>query len=378
MKISNGNIPIEIIDSEKKLIKIVEHLKSLKEISIDTEFDRFRYQYGIHLQLIQIFDGITCYLIDPLRINNLDILWQIFEDKNICKVIYSGSEDVDILKRFGCNLKNLFDVQIAATLCNRIETSYSKLIASEFGVEIDKKWQVSRWGVRPLTASQLIYASNDVMYLPRLKEIILTELVKKKLLHVLQNENIILESSTTEEYEPKLTGKHKKVFNTYIQGKLMEFKNLIDNYAKVLNLPPFYIVPDSILEEIVKEKSKFLENPFVKAFHKDVVEDVFFKKQFLDIVDSIDTGKGWENAGVKHFIKSDFTTNYSNKKELRDENFLPFKQYVVEKYGEVASTVMLRGLAKMFSDEEIKWQAGRKYQKDLYKEYLNFAESGGN
>ena len=370
MSVNDIKIPVEIIDTDEKLTKVAGHLKSLTQIGIDTEFDRFRYQYGIHLQLIQIFDGDNCFLIDPLQVNKLDILWPVFEDEHICKVIYSGTEDVDILKRFGCNLRNVFDVQIAATLCNRNETSYSKLIAAEFGVEIDKKLQTSKWNTRPLTASQLLYASNDVIYLLRLKEIVLQELTRTNLLHILQEENIILESASTEEYEPKLSGKHKSGFNKYIQAKLMEFKLLIDNYAKKLNLPPFYIVPDSLLEEIVKDKRNFLDNPFMKLFHKEVANDENFKNQFLTIVESIDVDKGWENLNRRPFVKSEITSNFAKSWEQKDTVFLPFKQYIANQYGEAASTVMLRGLAKAFSADAITWEGTRQYQKGLYADYL--------
>lgn len=369
VKSKNGKVPIEIIDTEKELQRIVEHIGSCTEISIDTEFDDFNNQYGLHLQLIQLFDGATCFLIDTIKIETLDILWSVFENEHICKVLYSGANDVGVLKKFGCNLKNIFDNQVAATLCNRTENSYAALLKAEFGIEIDKSQQRSRWDNRPLTASQLLYASNDVIYLPRLKEIFLPEISKKKMLSILQEENILLESSIKKDYEPRLKPTQNRIFSHYARETLMEFKSLIDRYAKQLNLPPYYIVQDSLLEELVKDKRDFLVNPFGQGFNKEVLNNAPFKKQFLDIVHSIDTDKSWQKP-IKEKIRQD--DNKINQHDIRSNNksFLPFKQYIIARYGEAAGAAVLKGLSKKISNEAIDWEDTRQYQRDLYNDFL--------
>ena len=105
-------------------------------------------------------------------------------------------------------------------------------------------------------------------------------------------------------------------------------------------------------------------------FHKDVVKDENFKKQFLTIAESIDADKGWENLARRPFVKSDITSTYVKSWEQKDTVFLPFKQYIANQYGEGASTVMLRGLAKAFSADAITWEGTRQYQKGLYADYL--------
>jgi len=367
LKSSNGKLPIEIIDTEKRLVEVVEQMQLLTELFIDTEFDDFNAQYGLHLQLIQIFDGTSCFLIDTIQIKNLDILWPVLENENICKVLYSGANDVGILKKYGCNTKNIFDIQVAALLCNRTENSFSALMHAELGIEIDKSQQRSRWDNRPLTTSQLAYASNDVIYLPRLKEIYLQEISKNNLLHILQEENRLVESSTKKDYEPKLKAKQKAIFNNYARKKLMEFKILINGYAKQLNVPPHYIVQDAALEEIIKDKTGFLISPFTKDFHKDVLNQDLFKKQFQEIVHAIDTGKGWKNPATKKNFTDDILINDNGS---NNKSFLTFKQHIITRYGEVAGTTMLKGLSKSFSDEVIRWEGTRQYQKDLYNDFL--------
>ncbi len=362
--------PTFLIDTPKKLSILTTHLVTLSEFSIDTEFDRFRYQYGIHLQLIQIFDGENCYLVDSITLKDLKSLWAVFEDEKICKIIYSGSEDVDILKKVGCITKNLFDIQIAAALCNREETSYSKLVAAEFGVEIDKKLQTSRWDTRPLTESQMKYASNDVIYLPQLKSILLEQLQGETILEILQEENNWLELASTEDYAPKLTGKQKLELNSQQQEKLLALKILMDTYAQQLNESPYLLVPDGVLEDIVKNKTRFLQNPFARKFHRALVKDEKFKEEFLTIVRSIKEEGASEESSRPPQIRRKTHSNLFKKVDLLTTDFPAFKKHIIDSYGEIASVVILRGLSKMFSLEPLNWEGTRGYQERMFRGFM--------
>lgn len=296
MKTTHNDIPIHLITVAEELTVLVNHLRTLNEFSMDTEFESFNKQYGIHLQLIQIFDGTACYLVDPLQIKDLSELWSVFENRAICKVVYSGANDVDVLKRNGCKPVNLFDVQIAAELCSRLERSLSGILQKEFDVELDKSTQAAGWGNRPLSSRQLVYAGNDVIYLLRLKELLLPDVGIKKVSTILQEKNIMLESASSKDYFPKLSAKQKKVYSRYSQQILLALKVLVDEYAQLLNLPPFKIVPDAFLEEVIQDPKLFLQAAFPeKKFHQKINKLQDFKPAFLKIVHSIDPSIGWEN-----------------------------------------------------------------------------------
>ena len=296
MKTTVNGIPIELVNDADHLQAVVEWLHTLNEFAIDTEFDSFNKQYGIQLQLVQVFDGITCFLIDPIQIKSLEPLWLLFKDTAICKLVYSGANDVDVLKRHGCNPANLFDIQIAADLCKWPVTSLAAVLQQEFGVTPDKSIQAAGWGNRPLSSRQLTYAGNDVIYLPRLKDLLLPEIQKKKLGGRLQEQNIKLESASSKDYFPKLNGRQRKTYSRYSQQKLLALKILVDEYAQEMNLPPFKIVQDSFLEEIVQDVRLFLKDPFPeKKFHHRINKSPQFKKALLDLVHSIDPLIGWEH-----------------------------------------------------------------------------------
>ncbi len=364
-------IPVQIVNTAPQLQAMVKRLAEIKEIGIDTEFDRFNYQYGVHLQLIQIFDGHTCFLVDPLALPDLTPLWSIFENPAICKILYSGFEDVDILRRFGCKLRHIFDIQIAANLCNRVETSFAKLVAAELGVHIQKASQLSRWDTRPLTQEQLHYAANDVIHLLRLKQIIVAEVEARRLTHILGVENEALQHAKSQDYEPKLNGRQKATFNPYARTVVMQFKLLIDEYARQMNISPYLLMSESVFENIIKDKRQFMQAPFTKGMHRKLLTNTAFKNAFMKIVEGIDVTKGWEKQ-LKHVpaIRHE-AEKVSTHFKKPDENFTAFKNFVQQKHGENAAIIMMRGMAEIFQEAVPDWSTARPFQQELYEEFLS-------
>jgi ribonuclease D len=177
--IKNGEIEIVFVNTDEKLSLLCQSLKQKDEFAFDTEFDRFWREYGFKLFLLQIFDGEKCYLVDPLAFKNLQPLWTIFEDATISKVAYACTEDIQILKINNCNPVNIFDLQVAAKLCNNAANSFGDLVAASFNIIVDKSLQRSNWRTRPLNNAQQIYASNDVIFLLKLKRNFLAQATKK-------------------------------------------------------------------------------------------------------------------------------------------------------------------------------------------------------
>lgn len=288
MKNTNKNVAVRLIDTPEQLEEVVNLLLLKDEIAFDTEFDSFNKQYGVHLQLVQIFDGETCYLVDPLKIKDLNPLWKIFTYEKICKIVYSGANDIDILKRNGCAPKNLYDLQIATELCQLTARSLGAALLTYFNVELDKSNQAAGWGNRPLTQAQLNYAAQDVIFLFELKEILLPFIQQNKVEKTLAEKNKLLEAAASKDYEPRLSDKQKKIFNSYSAGKLLDLKILIDKYAQELNVPPFKVVRDSILETIITNADRSLKDNFIeKYFHPSLKNNTKFKKEINGLVDSI-------------------------------------------------------------------------------------------
>jgi len=160
------------VDSQKKLQRAIYDFDRAKVLSIDTEYDSFRYFKEI-LCLIQIHANNTTYIFDPFENLNLSFLEKYFDNQSIVKILHAADNDIRLLKRdYKFNFKNIFDTHRAALLLGFQQLSLEKMIKEFVGVELkkNKKIQRSRWDNRPLTEDQLEYAVQDVIYLPALYE----------------------------------------------------------------------------------------------------------------------------------------------------------------------------------------------------------------
>lgn len=155
-----------LIDDEIKLDDLIEKIKSLKIISVDTEFE-WRRTYHPRLSLIQICDGNDVFLIDCLLCKNIEKVKFIFESVQILKVFHAVRSDTTVLfSSLGIKTNNVFDVQIAEKIINNLDVkSYSYLVEKYINLSINKSETNSNWMKRPFSNNQLKYASEDVEFL---------------------------------------------------------------------------------------------------------------------------------------------------------------------------------------------------------------------
>lgn len=147
-------------------------------LGLDTEFMR-RNTYFPKLALVQAALAGECRLLDPLAYDAAADV-RALVDGRLC-VMHSASEDMEALAPLLDDTPlELFDTQIAAALCGMGPgLSYQKLVAGVLGIDIPKDETRSDWLQRPLTASQLEYAAQDVAHLEALHEKLLAELQRR-------------------------------------------------------------------------------------------------------------------------------------------------------------------------------------------------------
>jgi ribonuclease D len=157
--------PVIVIQNPADLLKLVKKLSTAQHIAIDTEANSF-YAYFERICLIQISTADDDYILDPLQLEDLQPLGEIFNNPCIEKVFHAAVNDVLGLKRdFQFSFRNLFDTAEAAKLLGYTQLGLAKLLQEHFGVVLNKKWQRHNWGKRPLENEQLDYARMDTHYL---------------------------------------------------------------------------------------------------------------------------------------------------------------------------------------------------------------------
>ena len=363
--IENNGISIKLITTLSELEELTEKLKTTTAFGFDTEFDRFCREYGFKLFLLQIFDGKICYLVDPLAVKDLTPLWTVFEDSSICKVVYSSSEDIQLLKLNGCKIKNVYDLQIAAKLCSHTANSFSDLVKVMFNVELDKSMQRSNWRPRPLNKAQQIYASNDVIWLLKLRDIFSETAVENGVTAMIEEENVLCEEVVATMYTVKLSVKQKATNSNYHQNELLKLFHVRNKLAEQYNMPPFQVVSDDVLERIIEDKNTFLNDPFKKGYCIKLINDEESKQLFYDAVFSID--EDIANLPTKKVYEKNEDRNYflAPTKVINENNCKRISTMVVSEYGEIAAEYILRGLKKALSSMPFSEIKLRKYQRDI-------------
>ena len=145
-----------LVDDDAALAASCRRWASCEALALDTEFMRVSTFYP-KIALIQVADGTSITLIDPLRIHDWSGFAALMTDPAITKVMHSCSEDMLVFHTFLNVLPTpVFDTQIATALLNEgVGISYQNLVKQRFGIELPKGETRSDWLQRPRTAQQL-------------------------------------------------------------------------------------------------------------------------------------------------------------------------------------------------------------------------------
>jgi ribonuclease D len=163
----------ELIETGSRMDALLEKLNNENIIAVDTEFFR-ETTYFPQLALIQIATDSLVACIDPLAFDAREALKTLFLDSKITKIFHSCSQDLEVLFYYlGQAPNTIYDTQIAnALLTDHHQISYAALVENELGTRLDKSQTRTNWLQRPLTAKQIQYAADDVVYLYKLQHIL--------------------------------------------------------------------------------------------------------------------------------------------------------------------------------------------------------------
>ena len=157
------------LDTPAEIARACKAWRRSRVLALDTEFVRERTYYA-DLGLVQISDGSTVWLVDPLVKGSLDHIKALLEDRSVTKLVHSPSEDLEVLwKTVGALPEPMVDTQTAcAFLGQPLQLAYHAAANWLLGVEVAKDQTRSNWLKRPLRPVQLRYAALDVCLLPEM------------------------------------------------------------------------------------------------------------------------------------------------------------------------------------------------------------------
>jgi len=244
------------IENSTQLKDMVEELKTEPIIGVDTESDSL-YVYFEKVCLIQFSTPDCDFLVDPLSLDNLFSLNEIFNNPSIEKVFHAAEYDVMCLKRdFKFEFKNIFDTMIASRILGKNTFGLGNLLKDYFGILVDKKFQKANWGKRPLSEEMLNYASMDSHYLINLRDLLLQELINKNLLALAKED--FIRTCNLESFQPHKDGEHcwKMIKGNHIKPQqmavFMELCEFRETIARQRNIPAFKVINSDVLVEIAR------------------------------------------------------------------------------------------------------------------------------
>ena len=163
--------PPILISDDDSLARLVQELSGHPIIAVDTESNSL-HAYRERVCLIQFSAPEADFIVDPIKVKDLQPLAGVFADPAQQKVFHAAEGDIIGLRRdYGFEFKNLFDTMSAARSLGWPQVGLAAILDRHFGVTMNKKYQRADWGRRPLSPEQLDYARLDTHYLIALRDL---------------------------------------------------------------------------------------------------------------------------------------------------------------------------------------------------------------
>lgn len=251
--------PPVMIKTVEELQTLVDYLKTCSIVAVDTESDSL-FSYYPKVCLIQIStvenEQIQDFIIDPLVIEDMHALGEIFVDPEIEIIFHAAEYDISILKRdFGFEIQNLFDTYMAARSLGWRRVGLASLLEELFDVKLDKRYQQADWARRPLPAEQLCYAQMDTHHLIELRNLLHADLIRKNLLEEAQEyfgALCAVDAAAESSFDAEGFWRMRDVrdMNGTQVRTLRELYLWRDQKARERDCPPFKIMQDAELSAI--------------------------------------------------------------------------------------------------------------------------------
>ena len=266
-----GNLkPPVYVDTNQGLQKLVRTLAQQPAIAVDTESNPL-FAYRERLCLIQVSTKHRDYIIDPLAGIDLDLLVPVFADPGLLKIFHDAEFDVLMMKRaHAFEIAGIFDTKVAVTSLGYATVGLAPLLKELYGVILDKRFQRSDWGHRPISEGQLDYARLDTHFLISLADRLREELRNKDEIHGLE---VATECRRLEGLIPET-----REFNPDEFSKIKSSDDLSGKQRRVLR--ELFVMRHQIADEQDRPAFKVFSNDvLMKLAHLQPTSEESLKKQ---------------------------------------------------------------------------------------------------
>ena len=240
---------------------IYEHadkMTSVGAIGVDTEFVRER-TYFPRPGLLQFSDGAQAWLVDPVKLEGSaaleDLVAAIMGNAAAAKILHSTGEDLEVIDMVGhAAPAPLFDTQRAAALLGwPLQIRYELLAKDLLGIEFPGGLARNDWCRRPLPEAWIEYAANDVIALPRMREVLSEKLEQASRLEWLVEDCRRILQRQHQDSDPVLRIKGAARLSDEELERLARLAHWREEEARRRDIPRGFVVADPVLLALARK-----------------------------------------------------------------------------------------------------------------------------
>jgi ribonuclease D len=177
-------VAYDYVRADGQLAALVETLRGNRctRLAIDVEGENNLHSYGIHVALVQLFDGSRGWIVDVPAVRDRALLKALLENAPWQLVWFDAANDLlSFQHALGIRPSPILDISIAARMLGKSGGLHA-LTGVGGSASAKDRFQRSNWLRRPLAPALLDYAISDVLHLLPLADRLLAELQGKGLL----------------------------------------------------------------------------------------------------------------------------------------------------------------------------------------------------
>ena len=246
---------IELVSTTKHLATVVQRAMTARRVAVDIESNGF-FRYHERVCLVQLMAFETTYIIDPLAIDNVSSLGELLSSPMVEKIFHSADYDVRSFDRdWGFTVNNLFDTGVASALVGSTSVGLQSVLEEYINVVLTKERRLQRsdWTKRPLAPESIEYAANDVLHLPKLRDVLTMRLEKLSRLEWATEEFAFVENVRHTESDPTfdfLAVKGSRELDGRGLAILRSLYRFRDSVAKRIDRSLFRVMANSALIQL--------------------------------------------------------------------------------------------------------------------------------
>jgi ribonuclease D len=247
----------ELIQTDEGLALLISRLadERVKRLAIDVEGENNLHRYGIHVALIQLFDGARGYIVDPLALQDPAHLKPLLESPPWELVWFDAGNDLlSFQHALGIKPAPILDLAVAARLLGK-SGGLQSLTGQGGSARSKDKFQRANWLRRPLSPALLDYAISDVMHLFSLSDALMKELEDKGLTEAFRTKN--LETQNAERaWDPyanftRIPGYNRLSRNDRRSAQVLWYAREL--YGRMHDMPPGNVASKQDMREIIDQ-----------------------------------------------------------------------------------------------------------------------------